>query len=378
MKKYLLILLVILPDVYVEGQINNPKNLPFTWKTDTGIHNVNLSELTVLLPLGTFPAIDYPGFVGRKRGRKMFFKHEPVISVEINKEAKAYPLNMLTVHEMANDSLAGIPILPTYCPLCNAGIVFDRRLEVNNKDYLLEFEVSGMLRKSDMVMYDKQTQTLWQQLTGEGIVGELTGTRLKVIPSLIVSVEEFFERYPDGQILSKNTGMKRAEETYGYNYYENYDGSTAKPYEHFFTSEDIDPRLPPMERVVDIRSNGRYKVYPFSKIANEGVINDTFKGKHIVIFYKKGTVSVLDEKDIRQSKSVGSVTVFKAEIDGQKLTFRKKKKLFVDEQTGSAWDIAGKCIDGPMAGKQLRIEPHSNHFAFAWLAFHPQSEIYGE
>ncbi|MBI3124035.1 MAG: DUF3179 domain-containing protein [Ignavibacteriales bacterium] len=355
--------------------MKNPKNIPFGWKTDTTKTEINLSELSIVLPRGSFQVLNYPGFVGKEEGLKSFFPLEPVISIEITGEAKAYPLNMLSVHEIANDSLAGIPILATFCPLCNSGIVYDRRLIHKGGNHLLDFEVSGMLRKSDMVMADKQTETWWQQLEGKAIVGELAGAELKVIPSLILSVKDFFDRYPNGKILSKSTGIKDAEESYGYNYYKNYDRTDGKPHERFFDPNQIDKRLPAMERVVDIRNRGEFKIYPFSVIAKTGVINDEFNSKNVVVFYKPGLVSVLDEKDITQSKDLGTVTVFNSLLDGRKLNFRKEGENFIDN-TNSTWDITGRCISGKLINKQLAIEPNGIHFAFAWLAFHPKCEIY--
>ncbi len=358
------------------GQLKNPKNLEFTWKTDTTKHGVELSEITVVLPKGSFPKIDYPFFLGKEAGLESFYVHEPVISVEIGGKAKAYPLNMLTIHEISNDRLGGVPILATYCPLCNAGVVYDRRVEVNGKKKILEFEVSGMLRKSDMVMLDTETETLWQQLMGEAIVGDYTGTFLGVIPSLIISVEEFFDRYPEGKILSNVTSDQDLANAYGSNYYVGYDAAEGNPYERFFDHQDVDPRLPAMERVIDIEVNGKYKIYPFSRIAEKGVVNDRFINLHVVFFHSERTVSVVDASKISESRSVGSVTVFNPVHHGQLLTFGKTGGDFQDDQTGSLWDITGRCYQGEMEGEQLTIVPHSNHFAFAWLAFYPDSEIY--
>ncbi len=287
-------------------------------------------------------------------------------------------LNMLTVHEISNDALDGVPILVTYCPLCNAGVVYDRRVKIDGKDKELNFKVSGMLRKSDMVMMDEETETLWQQLMGEAIVGDYTGTFLRVIPSLIVSVEEFFERYPDGWIIDPQKADKESQEVYGTNYYVGYDKSDSKPYERFFDAEDVDSRLPAMERVIDIQVDGKYKIYPLSILADKQVIHDEFNGVKVVLFYQQGTVSILDAKEIRNSKAIGTSTVFSPILDRQELSFTKKGGYFVDEQTGSKWDITGISVEGKLMGKQLSIEPHSNHFAFAWLGFFPDSEIYGE
>ena len=98
----------------------------------------------------------------------------------------------------------------------------------------------------------------------------------------------------------------------------------------------------------------------------------------MVLFYKSGAVSILDEKDITTSKDVGSVTVFNAILDGVHLNFKKKNNAFFDIETTSKWDITGNCYSGKLKGKQLQIMPHGNHFAFAWLAFNPKSEIYKE
>ncbi len=195
----------------ISSQFNNPKNLPFTWKTDTINRSVNLSEIQIVLPKGSFPTLDTPKFVNKVEGLEMFFAKEPVIAVAINGIAKAYSLNILTMHEIANDELEGIPILVTYCPLCNSGIVYNRVLNHNGEIEILEFEASGMLRNSDMVMLDRKTETLWQQLMGNAIVGTYNGAELDIVPSLIISVEEFFERYPNGQMLSKKTGFTDSE-----------------------------------------------------------------------------------------------------------------------------------------------------------------------
>ncbi len=211
---------------------------------------------------------------------------------------------------------------------------------------------------------------------GEALVGELSGAELMVIPSLLISMEEFIKRFPDGQILSPKTGIAGAERSYGQNPYAGYDNRQNTPYDVFFDNKKIDKRLPPMERVVDVESGGKRKIYPFSVIAKKGVINDSFNGKNIVIFYKSGTVSVLDKKEIISSRDIGSATMFFAVLNGRKLTFRKHEGGFRDLQTNSTWDITGRSIAGPLQGNQLRIEPHSNHLAFAWLAFYPNSEIY--
>ena len=178
--------------------------------------------------------------------------------------------------------------------------------------------------------------------------------------------------------MSPNTGHAAIQQKYGTNPYQYYDNLDNQPYSRYFEADAIDVRLPAMERIIDIYSKGKYKIYPFSSIKKKGVINDQFEGKQVVLFYQSGMVSILDKSNITESKDIGSVTVFNAILEGQKLTFRKKRNKFIDDQTQSEWDITGLCLRGPLQGKQLQIEAHSNHFAFAWLAFYPDSQIYGE
>ena len=374
--KFSLSVLFLFIITLVNAQMQNPKNIPFDWNTDISKHSVDLSEIQIVLPKGSFPTLDFPKFVGKEAGLIMFYPKEPVIAIEIDGEAKAYSLNILTMHEISNDVLSDVPILVTYCPLCNSGIVYLRKLEYDGKENIMEFEPSGMLRNSDMVMLDRNTETLWQQLMGVAIVGELDKKQLDILPSLIISVEEFFNRYPQGKILSKKTGFLDSEKHYGTNPYKNYDDKNSKPYERFFDSDKIDKRLPPMERIVDIENNSKYKVYTFKSIEKKGVINDTFESKEVVLFHQSGTVSILDQENINESKDIGTIAVFNRKLEEKELTFKKVKGTFKDMQTNSSWDITGYCFEGELKGKQLQIEPHSNHFAFAWLAFYPDTEIY--
>ncbi|MFK5957381.1 MAG: DUF3179 domain-containing protein [Lutibacter sp.] len=375
--KHLITFIFIFISSIASSQFQNSKNLPFTWKTDTIQHAVPLSEIQIVLPKGSFPTLDNPIFVGKDEGLHMFFPMEPVIAIEINGKAKAYSLNILTMHEIANDVLGGVPILVTYCPLCNSGLVFNRKLTYKGEIHTLEFEASGMLRKSNMIMLDRKTETLWQQLMGNAIVGTFNNAQLAILPSLLISVEDFFERYPEGKILSRKTGFTESEKRYGHNPYTKYDSKTA-PLKRFFDNDKVDKRLPVMERIVDIENNGDYKIYSFTSVAKKRVINDTFKSSKVVLFYKSGAVSILDTSDITTSKNVGTVTVFNAILNKQHLIFSKKEGVFIDNETKSKWDITGFCYEGKLKGTQLQIIPHSNHFAFAWLAFNPNSEIYKE
>ena len=351
----------------------NPKNLELNWKTDMSKHHVPIEEFTALLVPDGIPPIDQPVFWERDQAMQAYFEHEPVIVVEINGEAKAYPLSVLTYHEIVNDIIGGTYVSVTYCTLCNAALVFDRNLSFEGENYLLDFGVSGMLRNSDLVMWDRQTESWWQQFTGTALVGKLVGAQLNYISSMLISLEEYFGSYPAGLVLSTETGHTME---YGTNPYTGYDDPGNKQPRLF--KGEVDSRLAAMERVIDIQVNGKYKIYPLSLISKGEVINDTFEEQPMVIFYTSKTVSVLDEKKISTSRQIGSTTVFRPMVNDQLLKFNKTKKGFMDDQTGSVWSITGKCISGKLKGEELWPLIHGNHFAFAWFAFHPESEIYEE
>ena len=369
---YILISVFFFSCTLIFAQMNKEKiNPEYSGKTDITNNSVPLNEFTALLKRDGIPPIDNPKFWNKEEGDKVFFKHEPVIAVVINGKAKAYPLSILTWHEIVNDRVGGVPISATYCPLCNAAIVFDRKLNFKGKGYLLDFGVSGMLRKSDMVMWDRQTETWWQQFMGEGLVGELKGAQLKVLPSMLISYEEFFRSYPDGSVLSTETGHNKE---YGKNPYVNYDDlSNEKP--RLF-KEGVDPRLPAMERVININVKGIDRIYPLSVIQKKKVINEVPHNEPIVLFYQKGTVSVMDKNDIKSSKDIGAVTVFVPIVKNKRLTFMQGDKGFIDKETNSVWNITGRCIEGKYKGEQLEPVVHGNHFAFAWFAFKPDCEVY--
>jgi hypothetical protein len=147
-------------------------------------------------PKDGIPSIDKPTFKAAAEDRELTTK-DPVIGLEINGDARAYPLRILIWHEIVNDVVGGMPVTVTYCPLCNSAIVFDRRVP----PHVLDFGTTGKLRNSDLVMYDRQTESWWQQFTGEAIVGTLAGTELKLVPARLESFGQFKTRYPGGKVL---------------------------------------------------------------------------------------------------------------------------------------------------------------------------------
>lgn len=353
----------------------NPRKVEQEWKTDKSNYRVDsLNEFLTLLPRDGILPIDAPEFWNKNESDAHYFPHEPVIALEFDGIARAYPLSILMFHEIVNDKIGDRPVSITYCPLCNAAIAFDRKLILNDKEFLLDFGTSGMLRNSDLVMWDRQTETWWQQFTGEGLVGNLAGVQLDILPSFQISYQDFFDRFPEGQVLSTATGAdEETMEMYGTNPYTTYDSIGKKP---FLFKGKIDKRLPAMERVVNIRVNGKDKIYPWSILSKKRVVNDQFEGESVVLFHAENTRSVLDSKAIETGRKIGSVTVFIPEVEGQTLTFKEKRGDFIDKETKSKWDITGRCYEGKWKGKSLVPMYYGNHFAFAWFAFHSDAEIY--
>jgi hypothetical protein len=175
-------------------------------KTDFTKHTVELSEIeSGGPPKDGIPAIDRPHFAAIPMARAWLKPKEPVIVLRQGAKARAYPIQILMFHEIVNDTFEGVPVAVTFCPLCNASIVFDRRVAGS----VLDFGTTGRLRLSDLVMYDRQSQSWWQQFTGKGIVGRYAGTELTRLPSEIVAFEDFAAAYPAGQVLSRSTGYSR-------------------------------------------------------------------------------------------------------------------------------------------------------------------------
>lgn len=338
------------------------------WGTNWNRHTIDYNELlSGGPPRDGIPSVDKPKFISPDQAGAWLADNEPVIALEIDGDARAYPLQILTWHEIVNDVVGDVPVAVTFCPLCNSAITFDRRL--NGEVY--EFGTSGLLRNSDLVMYDRTTESLWQQFTGEGIVGDLAGERLTFLASSIVSFADFQAAYPEGVVLSRDTGFSRR---YGQNPYVGYDTIGQTP---FLFRREIDGRLAAVERVVTVSLDvGIDVAYPLSILSEVGVINDTQGGRDLAVFHADGTSSALGARVIAQAEDVGATGVFDPNLDGQKLTFRREGDTIVDEQTGTLWSVLGQAIDGPLAGKQLTPIVHGDHFWFSWAAFKPDTIIY--
>jgi hypothetical protein len=355
---------------------------------------------------GAAEATPAPTFVTQKEASAWLADNEPVLVVAFGSEAKAYPMQILTWHEIVNDTLAGVPIAVTFCPLCNSGLAFDRHIPLDAKakdavtalnaqativevaaDVLelykqqgsteeitgmleVTFATSGMLYNSNLLMFDSYTSTLWSQLGGDGNVGTLTGTKLLRYPAQVMSFADFKNAYPETLVLSRETGFNRS---YGENPYLGYDvaGEPA-----FLFDGEVDGRLPPKTRVVTLELNGEVIAYPFEVLQQEHVVNDTVADEPIVLFWQAGTASALDKQTIADSQDVGSVGVFSRSVNSEPLTFTWNGENFIDEETNSTWNLAGEAVAGSLQGMQLTLIIHDNTLWFAWAAFKPETTIF--
>jgi hypothetical protein len=240
-------------------------------------------------PKDGIPAIDNPRFRPVAEVDDLA-DTEPVIGLTVSGESRAYPLRVLTWHEIANDVIGGLPVAVTYCPLCNAAIVFDRRLA----GAVLDFGTTGKLRHSDLVMYDRQSESWWQQYSGEAIVGRYAGRTLEMLPARLESWAEFRARAPNGLVLVPTHPRARP---YGTNPYVGYD-SAAVP---FLYDGEVPSGIAPLARVVVVDE----EAWSLDRLREAGQI----AAGEVVLSWRPGQTSALDAPRIADGRDVGSVIV---------------------------------------------------------------------
>ncbi|MCP5085190.1 MAG: DUF3179 domain-containing protein [Rhodobacteraceae bacterium] len=266
-------------------------------------------------PRDGIPAVDNPA-MRKASSETRLGDREPVMTVEIaGQTPRAYPIRYLMWHEIANDVIGGVPVAVTFCPLCNSGIIFDRR--VNGS--VLTFGVSGKLRNSDMVMFDRESESWWQQFSGKAIVGVLLGTKLKKLPGWMESWADFKARNPDGLVMDQPL----ANRAYGSNPYSHYD--SGRPF--LYRGENPPHGIQPLARVVVVGN----RAWPLTRIADHEELTEA----GVTISWREGTASALDTRTISKGRDVGSIRVRNA------------------------------------SGKDV---PHDVAFAFAFHAFHPKGK----
>jgi hypothetical protein len=294
-------------------------------KTDFSKSVIDFSEIFMGgPPRDGIPPIDNPVFKSVSETTDLA-PQEPVITLVLGGDARAYPLQVMTWHEIVNDKVGGIPVTVTFCPLCNTAIAFHRKLGGK----LLDFGTTGLLRNSDLVMYDRQTESWWQQFTGEAIVGAMTGQELKMIPTRLESYKLFKAAHPNGKVLHPNS---RSLRQYGRNPYAGYDRRN-KPYGLF--RGEFPEGINAMARVVAVETaSGPFAVSLALLRKKKRIEKDD-----VVLRWTPGQVSALDTAIISQGRDMGNVTA------------RRKGKTGMEDMV------------------------YHLTFAFAYFAFHPDRPI---
>jgi hypothetical protein len=284
---------------------------------------------------------------------------EPVVGVELGGEARAYPLAVLNWHEIVNDDFDR-PVLVTYCPLCGSAVVAERVVAGDVRT----FGVSGYLWHSDLVMYDRESDSLWSQVLATAIRGPSTGTELDLLPATTTSWGEWRASHPDTSVLLppplSDTVTGRVTRDYDRDPYRGYDASSRIGIGY---NDDVDDRLHPKARVLGIAHGGEAVAYPLSAVSETPLVTDDVGGLPVVVAATTG----------------GTLVAYDRRVDGATLSFDRESRSDALTGGGSRWDLlTGRATDGPHAGTTLtRANDRSPMFWFAWAEFFPDTAIYG-
>jgi hypothetical protein len=316
-------------------------------------------------PVDGIPAIDEP-LHEPVAAVDWLEQDEPVLALVHNGVARAYPVQIMIWHEIVNDVVAGDPVAVTYCPLCNSGLAFDRGLDGD----VLDFGTAGALYQSNLVMYDRQSESLWTQLDGRAVIGVRVGSTLTQVPISTVAWSDFRLAHPDGDVLARPVVDSRP---YGRNPYNTYD-QRSEPIPGFFTGE-VDGRLAPYERVVGIDVSGDVLAIRLADLDDLGVIEFELGGLPLVAWHHPGLASSLNDPVLADGAEVGATGVFDARLNGDELHFEVLDGRIVDLATGSTWDVLGEATAGPLAGQRLESVSHVDTFWFSWATFHVEPRL---
>jgi len=317
-------------------------------------------------PPDGIPSIDNPQFDAVSK-IDWLDEREPVAVVTLGDSTRIYPLQVLIWHEIVNDEIDGQPIVVTYCPLCNSVVAFEGHVD----GLALDFGTSGALYRSALVMYDRQTESLWTHFDGRSVVGELIGTQLGHVPAATFSWVDASTSYPDALVLNRDTGV---DAPYGESPYPNYEAWVVPERNH---GPGADGRLGEQQRVVGLGVLDSFIAIDGELLRKERVVKVDFDGRPVVVVWKPGTTSAIDGERIGDGLDAGATGVFAAVVDGQPTSFvvSPDRNAFVDEATGSTWTVAGEAIAGPLAGTRLEPVVHLDTFWFAWVRYHPNTEL---
>ncbi|MFQ5556037.1 MAG: DUF3179 domain-containing protein [Acidimicrobiales bacterium] len=289
---------------------------------------------------------------------------EEVLVLDIDGDVRGYPVQIMVWHEIVNDTVGGVPVAVTFCPLCNSAVAVGRAVDGR----VLEFGTSGWVHNSALVMYDRQTGSLWDHFIAKGVIGELVGTELDRFAVSTVSFEQLLAEHPDALVLTRDTGVRRS---YGLNPYQFYD----QPGTAFGFDGTAPEGYEEKERFLGVEGGDDAVAIRLDHLFDLGVLSFTVDGIDMVAWALPGTAGTTDLQLSNQGTDVGSTGVFLPVVDGLALTFDRDETGFVDRETGSHWSVLGRSDAGPLAGSRLEAVAHLDTFWFAWTAFHPDTRV---
>ncbi len=320
------------------------------------VRRLNAGELQLAADIDDIPAILATDdlFVDAIAGSTEWLDEELVIALELNGDARAYPIRLLSLHEIVNDTIGERPVVVTWCPLCFSAIAFDSVVDGRS----LTFGVSGLLYNDNLVMYDHQTNTLWSQLVGQAMRGALRGEQLSTLPVIMTSWGAWKTLRPDTLVLSARQ-MGRQD-------------AIIDPYAGYYTSGaagfsselERNEALPAKLLVIGLLAGKEARAYPLPTVQAEKIINDQINSLPTLLFF---------------DETLQSTFTYRREVNGQILTFMLADDVFLyDLETGSVWNgRTGQAIDGPLTGTELPQLSGPLAFWFAWSAIYPQTDVYG-
>lgn len=349
-----IVVIAIISNTQFFSSVN--ENVIITQIADDGIMITNGQKHIIPLekirsggpPKDGIPSIDTPEFTEASQEYHVS-DSDTVLGLEINGDVRAYPLSILVWHEIVNDNVGGVPVAVTYCPLCFTNQVFERVIDGQE----VEFGTSGKLYNSNLVMYDRLTNSYWSQALGKAIIGELAGYELSTIPFDVIKWGDWKSLHPDSVVLTTNTGHIRA---YGVDPYGNYYTETRI----LFPVENTDNRMHPKEIILGFNDGDVYKAYKQQDVESAVIINDQINNNPIFLI----------------SLYPGNARAFESNVDEKVLEFFFKDGSIIDKETNSEWNYDGVAISGALVGTELNRIPFSPGFWFAWIAFHPDTDVY--
>ncbi len=302
------------------------------------------------------PAIDHPRFISAPEA-DFLSDTDLVVGLKSGPIIRAYPHKILDWHEIVNDQLQQVRVAITYCPLTGSAIGWNRHVTRTPTT----FGVSGLLYNSNLIPYDRTTNSNWSQMLLKCVNGPLAGTPIKTIPVVETEWQTWKKLYPESEVLSLDTGYRRDYARYPYGNYKTSD-------EIFFPVANEDSRLPKKERVLGIIGDGVTKVYPISQFSGAEVVHDSFQGKAYIVFgSRKWNVAVIYRNQLHSGP--GNL-VFSVDTTNVPVIMR--------DNLGNRYSIFGEVVQGPNRGDQLIPAQSFISYWFAWAAFYPQAEIWKE